>query len=53
MSKWRGYTIECKVEVAKFAKTHTNRDTGRKYKINESVVHKWKPQKAELQELCE
>ena len=53
MSKRRAYTIEYKVEAVKFAKIHTNRETRRKYKINESVVRKWKQQKAELQELCE
>ena len=52
MSKRRAYTIEV-VEVVKFAETHTNRETGRNYKINESVVRKWKQQSAELQELCE
>ena len=53
MSKLRAYTTEYKVEVVKFAETFRNRETGRKYKINESVVCKWKQQKAELQELCE
>ena len=53
MSKRRAYTIEHKVEIVKFAKTHSNRETGRKFKICESVVRKWKQQKAELQGLCE
>ena len=53
ISKRGAYTIEYKVEVVKFAKTRTNRETGRKYKINKSVVRKWKQRKAELQELCE
>ena len=38
MSKRRAYAIEYKVEVVKFAEIHTNRETGRKHKINESVV---------------
>ena len=42
-------TIEYKVKVVKFAKIDTNQETRRKYKINKSVVRKWKQQKAELQ----
>ena len=53
MSKWHAYTIEYKVEVIKFAETHTNRETGRNYKLNECMVREWKQQKAELRELCE
>ena len=42
MSKRCAYTMEYKTEIVKFAKTHTNQETGRKYKINELVIRKLK-----------
>ena len=52
ISNGRAYTIEYKMEVVKFAETHTNRETG-SIKLMKSMVRKWKQQKVELQELCE
>ena len=34
MSKRHAYSIEFKTEVIKFAKKHSNRETGRKFKID-------------------
>ena len=49
MSKRRAYSIEFKTEVIKFAEKHSNRETGRKFKIDESMVRRWL-QKKEINE---
>ena len=41
MSKRRAYSVEFKTEVIKFAENHSNRETGRKFKIDESMVRRW------------
>ena len=53
MSKRRAYSIEFKTEVIKFAETHSNRETGRKYKIDESMVRRWLRKKKEISEAHE
>ena len=52
MSKRRAYSIEFKTKVIKFAENHSNRETGRKFKIDESMVRRWL-QKKEINEAYE
>ena len=53
MSKRRAYSIEFKTEVIKFAENHSNRETGRKFKIDESMVRRWLQKKKEINEAYE
>ena len=53
MSKRRAYSIEFKTEVIKFAETHSNRETGRKFKIDESMVRRWLQKKKQIREAYE
>ena len=53
MSKRRAYSIEFKTEVIKFAEKHLNRETGRKFKIDESMVRRWLQKKKEINEAYE
>ena len=53
MSKSRAYSIEFKTEVIKFAENHSNRETGRKFKIDESMVRRWLQKKKEINEAYE
>ena len=50
MSKRRAYFVEFKIEVIEFAEKHSNRQTGRKYKVDESMVRRWVKEKAKLKE---
>ena len=53
MSKSKAYSVDFKLEVIKFAENYSNRETGRKFKIDKSIVHKWKDKKAKLVEIHE
>ena len=53
MSKRRAYSIEFKTKVIKFAEKHSNRETGRKFKIDESMVRRWLQKKKEINEAYE
>ena len=53
MSKRRSYSVDFKLEVKKFAENHCNRETGRKFKIEESIARRWKDKKANLVEIHE
>jgi len=48
MSKRRAYTVEFKIEAVKFAETHSNRETARKFQVDESMVRRWVQNKANL-----
>ena len=53
MSKRRAYSIEFKIAVIKFAKEHSNRETGRMFEIDESMVRRWLHKKKEISEAYE
>ena len=53
MSKKCAYSIEFKTEVIKFAEKHSNRETRRKFKIDESMVRRWLQKKKEINEAYE
>ena len=48
MSKRRGFTVEFKMNVIKFAEKHSNRETGRKFQVDESMVRRWRQNKGKL-----
>ena len=48
MSKRRTYSVEFKIDVVKFAEKHSNRETGRKFQVDESMVRRWVQNKAKL-----
>ena len=53
MKKRRAYSIKFKIEVIQFAEKHSNRETGRKFKIDESMVRRWLHKKKEINEAYE
>ena len=53
MSKRPAFLIEFKTEVIKFAEKYSNREIGRKFKIDESMVRRWLQKKKEINEAYE
>ena len=42
------YSVEFKIDVVNFAEKHSNRETGRKFQVDESMVRRWVQNKAKL-----
>ena len=50
MNKRRTHSVEFKIEVIEFAEKHSNRETGRNYKVDKLMVRRWVKEKAKLKE---
>ena len=48
MSKKQAYSVEFKIEIIDFAEKHSNRETGRKFQVDDSMVRQWVQNKAKL-----
>ena len=51
MAKRMSYTTGFKLKVVELAIKNGNRSAGRKYGVNEKLVHDWRKRKTELEKL--